>query len=414
VVAFVPVYCAVRLLTSLLRAARWHRWLPRLHTLLGIRRRVLYLEVFYPGASGYQYRVAQWLPVLESAGFTTQVRHPLSGVATSALLGGGWTGLFLTGYMVRRVLQCLTAPLYSCVVVRRELLLYNDYGDLFLERFLLALNPHVVLDFDDDISAAKQEPRQISWVGRVLRENPSKFGESLDLYPQLIAGSGYLAGLVRARAPRATATDVEVIPTCVDYHELSARVYESDSDVLTFGWIGTNGNLPELERIVPDLEAVSRDHPIRLIVISGRDLEHDATFPVANRRWSLETQIRDLREIDVGLMPLEDSLVARGKCGFKLLQYMGLGIVGMATGITTNREIVSTEGVDGFLVEPGEDWEPALRRVLAHRGEFAQIGARGRERVRDHYSVQSHADRYVACISRACAGRENGRENPGS
>ena len=400
--AFVPVYCAVRLLTAFLRTIRWHRWLPRLHALLGVRRRVLYLEVFYPGASGYQYRVAQWLPVLESAGFETRVRYALSGAATNLLLGGGWTGLFLSAYMLRRALQCLTAPFYSCVVVRRELLLYNDYGDLFLERFLLALNPSVVLDFDDDISAAKQEPRPISRTGRVLRENPSKFGESLDLYPQFIAGSGYLAGLVRARTERAARTDIEVIPTCVDYHELPPKIYDGDSGVLTFGWIGTNGNLPELERIVPDLAALARDQAIRLIVISGKDLAPDAAFPVENRRWALETQIQDLREIDVGLMPLTDSWVARGKCGFKLLQYMGLGIVSVASAITTNREIVSAEGVDGFLVEPDDDWDSALRRVVAHRTEFAQIGARARERVREHYSVESNAERYAACITRAC------------
>ena len=111
--------------------------------------------------------------------------HPLSEKVSRSLLEGGWIGLFYAAYLLKRFPQCLTAPLYNCVVVRRELLQFNDYGDLFLERLLLALNRNVVLDFDDDIGAAKREPRPLSTFGRLLRENPTKFGDSLRLYPRL-------------------------------------------------------------------------------------------------------------------------------------------------------------------------------------------------------------------------------------
>ena len=288
------------------------------------RRRILFLEIFFPEASGYVYRVTNWTRVLRASGYTTRVRYPLSEKVSRSLLEGGWIGLFYAAYLLKRLPQCLTAPLYNCVVVRRELLQFNDYGDLFLERLLLALNRNVVLDFDDDIGAAKREPRPLSTFGRLLRENPTKFGDSLRLYPRFIAGSGYLRELARRERRGIAPADIEVIPTCVSYGEEPTKEYGDRPQTITFGWIGTDGNLPQLGSIIPDLEAVSRELSLRLIVISGRGLDTPAEFPIENRRWSLATQISDLLDIDIGLMPLSNTRAARGKCGFKLLQYMGL------------------------------------------------------------------------------------------
>lgn len=397
----VPTYAFARALTLVLTWGRWHRWLPRFQSALGIRDRVLYLEVFHPQTSGYVHRVTNWTSVLERAGFETTARHALGKPVSDRLLGNGLTGIFFALYMLRRLAQCLAAPLYNVVVVRRELLLYNDYGNLFMERLLLGLNPAVVLDFDDDIAAAKGEPRDISAVGRVLRECPTKFGSCLRTYPRFIVGSAYLERLVAEYRGEPTAGRTLVIPTCVSYGHYPMKRYRSADGPLTLGWIGTNGNLPQLEKIIPELELVSQRTPLRLLVIAGRDVEHDSGLSIENRRWSLETEIGDLLDVDIGLMPLQDSRVERGKCGFKLIQYMGLGIVGVASAITTNCEIV-TDGVDGFLVAPDESWAAALERVIDRHREFPQIGRAARATVEQRYSVAAHASGYVEFM-RSCA-----------
>jgi glycosyltransferase involved in cell wall biosynthesis len=189
----------------------------------------------------------------------------------------------------------------------------------------------------------------------------------------------------------------------VAYENEPQKDYAQATGIVTLGWIGTDGNLPQLERIVPDIEELAREIDLRLVVISGRGLHVAASFPVDNRPWSLETQIADLLDLDMGLMPLVDSRVERGKCGFKQIQYMGLGIVGVASAITTNREIVS-DGVDGFLVEPEDQWVDALRRALARREEFPRIGAAARETVRQRYSVAAHAHAYRTFIARSSSG----------
>jgi glycosyltransferase involved in cell wall biosynthesis len=114
----------------------------------------------------------------------------------------------------------------------------------------------------------------------------------------------------------------------------------------------------------------------------------------------------------VGLMPLVDTPASRGKCGFKLLQYMGLGIVGVATALTVNTEIVD-DGVSGFLVEPGEDWEPVLRRVIAMEASFSEIGRAARQTVLEHYSFVAHRQQYIDFVQgisrQAGAGTPTGR-----
>src|SRR4029450_4729740 len=110
---------------------------------------------------------------------------------------------------------------------------------------------------------------------------------------------------------------------------------------------------------VPALERIARDTALRLLVISGQPYAPPASIEVENVPWDMRTHLNHLRRVDIGLMPLRDTPAGRGKCGFKLLQYMGLGIVSIATALTVNREIVD-DGVNGFLVEPGEDWEGSI------------------------------------------------------
>ena len=109
-------------------------------------------------------------------------------------------------YLIQRIWHCFVALTYNCVVVRRELLLFNDYGNLFLDRFLLVAHPSVILDFDDDLSAAKREPRARTAFGRLMFESPAKFSESLTLYSRFIAGSTYLRLMVWQEPEASTET----------------------------------------------------------------------------------------------------------------------------------------------------------------------------------------------------------------
>jgi glycosyltransferase involved in cell wall biosynthesis len=383
-------------LPPIIARARFHAWRARRNgPQPGDPRRVLFLAAFWPGNAGYEYRVLRWAEILRASGFEVDIDCVFTHEQFWSWVETNDPQLYL--YPARRRLRrILASGDYGTVIVGREVLLWNDYGNLFLERLLLAMHPDAILDIDDDLGAAKGQPREISRFGRLLGEHPSKFAASLGLYRKVIAGSGYLEQLVRRHGPQLGAGDVVVVPTVLDYEDEPAKQYETRKGPLVFGWIGGTGNLEQLDIVAPALERIARDTPLKLLVISGRPYEH-GSLEVENVAWDMATHLDDLRRIDVGLMPLQDTPASRGKCGMKLLQYMGLGIVSVATALTVNREIVD-DGRSGFLVEPGADWEDALRSVIAAEASFAEIGAAARRTVLERYSFVANRDRFVSFI----------------
>jgi len=385
---FLPILLAFRLATALLRGARFSGFLAWLHRRLGLRNRVLFLEMLYPETAGFEYRVRRWMEVLDASGFVTRARYAIGAGEADRLLAAGRLPEFHLRYLLRRIPQCVSAVCYSCVVVRRELLRFNGYGNLFLDRFLLAIHPNVVLDFDDDLGADWGEPRPLTLFGRLMCEAPARFRTSLRLYSRFMVGNTVLGHLAQA-ANLGRAVEVAVVPTCVHYASLPGKSYETDQDPTTFGWIGTSGNLSFLDLVVPALARLARRCHVRLLVISSIDYEANAELEIVSRRWGLATEVEDLLQVDLGLMPLKDGAVERGKCGFKLLQYMGLGIVSIASAVGVNREIVE-DGKNGFLVPADGDWDEALQRVLDRRPEFGAIGKAARDTVRSRYSYEAN------------------------
>lgn len=235
--------------------------------------------------------------------------------------------IFFIIAMGKKLLSILTSFKYETVVVRREILLFNDYGNLFYQKFILDIHPNVILDFDDNISASKNEPREItSLYGKIMQESGSKFNESIKLNKRFIVGSNYLKEYVRLNNDSIREEDICIIPTCVDYQKYYYKQYLTNEKI-TLGWIGGIGNLSLLRTLLPVLNEVSKKYPIRMLVISGKEITDALNFEVVNIPWQLETEVDEMYKIDVGLMPIENDEVSKGKCGFKLIQYMGLGIV---------------------------------------------------------------------------------------
>jgi len=365
------------------------------------RPRVLYLAAFFPGNAGYEERVRSWAQSLSEGRFDTKIRSCLDRRRFEDFLDRRPVVEFHLAFLIKRILHCLEACRFDAVIVRRELLLFNDYGGLFLERLLLAANPRAALDFDDDISVAKQEPRPISTFGRLMLENGSKFRNSLKLYRRFIVGSSYLETMVRTGNATVGPADIAVVPTCIDPAQYPLKRYrEPGMDGCTaFGWIGSVGNLKYLDLVLPALEAISREHPLKLIVISGKAFKRDTSFEIVNVPWRYEIQGNSLSLLDIGLMPLDDGPEERGKCGFKLIQYMACGIVSIGSAVTTNIEIIE-DGVNGFLVWKESEWEAAFREVLRQRDRFEEIGRNARQTVAARYSFAAHQARYVEFVTR--------------
>jgi glycosyltransferase involved in cell wall biosynthesis len=178
----------------------------------------------------------------------------------------------------------------------------------------------------------------------------------------------------------------------------------ADNDgTVTLGWIGSSSTIFYLERIRGVLDRVFERHTnTRLKIVADRFLDCDL-MPVVKKNWDYGDEIADLRSFDIGLMPLTDDPWARGKCGFKLLQYMAVGVPGVASPVGVNTEIIE-HGRNGFLAESEKEWTECLARLIEDPALRRRMGEEARRTVIERYSQDVNAPRLWAVLEGAVGG----------
>jgi glycosyltransferase involved in cell wall biosynthesis len=134
---------------------------------------------------------------------------------------------------------------------------------------------------------------------------------------------------------------------------------------------------------------------VEFVVIADKPPSIQAIPSVKFVPWNTETEIQDLLEFDIGIMPLPDDEWAKGKCGFKALQYMALEFPAVASPVGVNTKIIN-HGQNGFLCSTPGEWEAALRMLIENEALRKQIGSNGRKTILESYSVTSNASNFLS------------------
>jgi len=325
-------------------------------------------------APGPRYRVLQFLPFLEAQGVRCEVRalhgHKLSVFARPGMIGKIYKGLV----RARRWFHVGDASDFDVVFLQRLTLPFSSV----IERRLLARNARVIFDFDD---ALFQTPAGAD------NTRMRVFREVVDRAAMVVAGSRYLAEAARP--------DALVIPTVIDADRYVPAPEERDT--VTIGWIGTHSNYPNFTPILEVLtRLVSRFPSARVEVVA--DYPPPFTLPgLRFSRWQADREIADLQRFDIGIMPLEDTAWNRGKCAFKLIEYMAVGLPVVAGAVGANREVV-LDGETGFLATDPRDWETALTRLIEDASLRRRMGEAGRARCLERYSTASQQGRLLEVL----------------
>ncbi len=192
--------------------------------------------------------------------------------------------------------------------------------------------------------------------------------------------------------------NVVLNPTTIDVqglHYPSVIPATKNTDENVIGWTGSHSTLKYLYEIEPVIEQLERKYPsLQFIVIANQKPEMNLKS-LRFIPWSLETEIQDLSRIDIGIMPLPDDEWSKGKCGFKALQYMALGIPAVVSPVGVNSQLV-VNGDTGFLCSTRSQWLAALELLLADPSLRKEMGIRGRQKVIDEYSVQSNRSTFLS------------------
>ena len=278
----------------------------------------------------------------------------------------------LVASYARRLRQSLGRRRADVVWVEKELL---PYVPAWVEQLAL-VGRRVVLDYDDaTFHTYDRHPRPT--VRRLLGRKVDRLMTRADA---VVAGNEYLAD--RARA--AGATRVDIIPSVVDLDRYGPAAPEPEGP-FTIGWIGSPGSEVLLGPFADVLAQATSAPDTRLILVGASERALPGV-PHETWAWSEASEARALQAFHVGVMPLRDTPWERGKCGFKLIQYMAAGRPVVASPVGVNAKVV-TDGETGFLAASPAEWGRALRVLHADPALRQSFGAAGRSRVEARYSV---------------------------
>lgn len=306
-------------------------------------------ETAYPvSVPSARVRVASFAPFLRPHGVELAYRPALT-EAEYALLRSAAPPARKAGGLARSAARAVAArrPAHELLLVHRLRLLAPLPGYDPPRRL-------DVYDLDDALflGSAAAVNRRFAWAKR----EAARCLACVRRARLVTAGNAYLADRAHAHGGRA-----EVVPSCVDPSAQPLREH-GDSETLTVGWIGSQTTSAYLEPILPALDAVRRRGvPLRLVAV-GAELGVTAPW-IEQRPWSAATQARDLASFDIGLMPLPATEWARGKCGYKLLQYFAAGVPAVASPVGVNRHLVADGR--GLEASGAAEWERAIRTLAA-------------------------------------------------
>jgi glycosyltransferase involved in cell wall biosynthesis len=349
--------------------------------------KVLGLALYSPLAASTRYRLSQYVPGLASLGIDLRVRHLLDDEYLQKRFNdGGFCIRAIARGAFMRMLDLAGASQYDLLIL---------YGELFpfvpdwLE--LSSLRRPYIYDFDDAFYL-KYHTKRFSLKKYFLGQ---KFENIVRNAVAVTAGNKVLA-----EYSGRFNLNTSILPTVVDTNRYLPVSSVNRDGQFTIGWIGSPSTAPYLTQLINPLSKLGRESPVRLIVIGGSA----PTIPnvqIREIRWEERTEIALLNQFDVGVMPLPNDSWARGKCAFKLIQYMACGIPVVASPVGANSDVVCPSS--GFLADSEEEWLYALRRLRDDPNERYIMGKFGRERIVGNYSLQRNLPNLAEILIRAAS-----------
>lgn len=337
--------------------------------------------------AGNRVRVEQYASILRRDGIELTISAYFDDRTYRILYRPGHSAKKVAGVLrgaLRRVRDLFRATSFDLVLVYRE---SAPLGPPLFERCLRALGRPYVYDFDDAIFLGPIHPANHRWAW--LRA-PDRVRESVSGAVAVIAGNEYLADWARHWNP-----EVTVIPSSVDT-ERHVPGPKSGGPVV-IGWVGSTTTAPYLRELDRPLADVTRNHPDTLLRVIGGPYSHPV-MPVEVRPYELMSEPGDIAEFSIGVLPEPDDAWTRGKGAFKGLLYMAAGVPVVASRVGVNEEVI---GDGGICVDGPAEWVDALERLINDPDLRGRLGAAGRKRVIDRYSVAVQAPRIAAVLRKA-------------
>lgn len=346
-----------------------------------LKKRLLYIAPHRSGRSpGQRFRFEQFQQYLEQNGFVITYSHIVNAWDDRIFYQKGkyllkvFIGIKAFFIRMRDVLR---ANKFDVILVYREA---HFIGTTFFEKLLAKSKAKVVFDFDDAIwlNDTSDANSNLKWL-----KKPEKTGEIVSLCDKVIVGNSFLANYANQFSDKVT-----IVPTVIN-----TNLYQTTKKKIThhicIGWTGSTTTIKHFELAVPFLKALKEKYHNKIRIKLIVDAEYiNSELEVEYSPWNKASEVKDLDDIDIGIMPLPDNDWSKGKCGFKGIQYMGLGKPTVMSPVGVNNEIIE-DGKNGFLASTHEEWVEKISALIDSSELRSKIGKAGRKTIEKRYSLDS-------------------------
>lgn len=331
-------------------------------------------------------RVYQYLPHLHKNGIKTKIINYLSLARCRKNLDMAEPNLF------EKVIDRI-----FCWRQTASLMFHaGSYDIVFIQKVLLskpalnilkALNSNIVFDFDDAVYLQE----------RFL----DRFNRTLKISRYIIVENEQNEEYVRKFNPNV----IRITGPVDTSRYVPKQKITSMSGAVTIGWVGS----PEATKYLKPLTAVFRKLSekyvgLKLLLIGASDFRIEG-LNVITRKWNMDSETSDLQSFDIGIMPLENDAWSRGKGGYKLLQYMAIGIPCVASPVGVNKDIVRN-GQNGYLAKTEEGWLDALSKLVSDASLRQKMGVEGRRIAQEEYSYETATPKMIVVFDNIMKVRE--------
>jgi glycosyltransferase involved in cell wall biosynthesis len=341
--------------------------------------KVLFVVPYPEGeAPSQRFRYEHYLKYLRDNGITYKIASFLDLDTWKILYKAGYKLKKITGVSKgfwKRLLQLFFVTKYDIIFIHREA---TPLGPAWFEWWTThVFRKRIIYDFDDAIwmPAVSKNNSHIKWL-----RNFGKVKKICKWSATVVTGNSFLANYALQFNNK-----VRIIPTVVNTEKISGRVKDQNINSLTIGWTGTFSTLKYLDIVLPVLQELQEQYDFTFTVIADKD-----PLPALKKyrfiKWNGDTEADDLLNLHIGLMPLYDDEISKGKCGFKAIQYMSLGIPAVVSPVGVNTEIVE-DGVNGFLCKKENEWKSRLEELLNSSALRTRMGIAAKQKIQEKYSV---------------------------
>jgi glycosyltransferase involved in cell wall biosynthesis len=344
-----------------------------------MKRIAVFTKYSRKGASS-RLRTFQYIPKLENEDLKFNVFPLFGDEYLEALYGNGRVSpLYIIKRYAKRFMTLFFLWKYDVVWIEKELF---PYLPAFFERLMYILGIKYIVDYDDAIFHNYDLSNNV-----IIRQLLSKKIDRVMKYSnQVIAGNSYLAN----RSMSAGSKSVTIIPTVVDTERYLNSAIEHKNSTIRIGWIGTPFTQRYLIQLSDVFIEIGKKHTVELVLIGASD-NIKSKLKMTNVvviKWDESTEAKNISEIDIGIMPLFDEPWEKGKCGYKLIQYMASGKPVVASNVGVNREIID-KCSSGVCVNNIGEWKIALEKLISNKDFYNTCSLNAKKGVEEHYSLNS-------------------------